>query len=181
VGGNNNAFTSRDVTGYFQTVPANHLERLIFAEASRLSSLVVNEAVFESERDVVKEEYRQGVLAQPYGRLFSVFMPATIYQEHPYRRTTIGSIEDLDAATLEDVLRFHATYYRPDNAILMAAGSTSIWRPSPIPTGHCLRTMCRNPSRPARAKPPSMRPMCRCRLWFWPGRPCPMPTRTGSP
>jgi zinc protease len=123
VGGNNNAFTSDDVTGYYQTVPANHLERLIFAEASRLSSLVVNEAVFESERDVVKEEYRQGVLAQPYGRLFSVFMPATIYQEHPYRRTTIGSIEDLDAATLDDVLRFHATYYRPDNAVLIVAGN----------------------------------------------------------
>jgi zinc protease len=123
VGGNNNAFTSDDVTGYFQTIPANHLERLIFAEASRLSSLVVNEDVFESERDVVKEEYRQGVLAQPYGRLFSVFMPATIYQESPYRRTTIGSIEDLDAATIEDVRRFHATYYRPDNAILMVAGN----------------------------------------------------------
>jgi zinc protease len=123
VGGNNNAFASDDVTGYFQTIPANHLERLIFAEASRLSSLVVNEAVFESERDVVKEEYRQGVLAQPYGRLFSLFMPATIYQESPYRRSTIGSIEDLDAATIEDVRRFHATYYRPDNAILMVAGN----------------------------------------------------------
>jgi zinc protease len=123
VGGNNNAFTSDDVTGYFQTIPANHLQRLIFAEASRLSSLVVNEDVFESERDVVKEEYRQGVLAQPYGRLFSVFLPATIYQESPYRRTTIGSIEDLDAATIEDVRRFHATYYRPDNAVVMVAGN----------------------------------------------------------
>ena len=65
VGGNNNAFTSDDVTAYHETVPANHLERLIFAEADRLGSLVVNEAVFESERDVVKEEYRQGVLASP--------------------------------------------------------------------------------------------------------------------
>ncbi|MDP3403400.1 MAG: pitrilysin family protein [Brevundimonas sp.] len=123
VGGNNNAFTSDDVTAYFQTIPANHLERLIFAEASRLSSLVVNEAVFESERDVVKEEYRQGVLAQPYGRLFSLFVPATIYQDSPYRRSTIGSIEDLDAATIEDVRRFHATYYRPDNAFLIVSGN----------------------------------------------------------
>ncbi|MFA4950288.1 M16 family metallopeptidase [Brevundimonas sp.] len=123
VGGNNNAFTSDDVTAYFETIPANHLERLIFAESSRLGSLVVNEDVFESERDVVKEEYRQGVLASPYGRLFSVFLPQTIYQEHPYRRTTIGSIEDLDAATIEDVRRFHATYYRPDNAILIVAGN----------------------------------------------------------
>jgi len=123
VGGNNNAFTSDDVTAYHETVPANHLERLIFAEADRLGSLVVNEAVFESERDVVKEEYRQGVLASPYGRLFSLFVPATIYQDHPYRRSTIGSIENLDAATIEDVRRFHATYYRPDNAYLIVSGN----------------------------------------------------------
>ncbi|QTN20139.1 insulinase family protein [Brevundimonas sp. AJA228-03] len=123
VGGNNNAFTSDDVTAYHETIPANHLERLIFAEASRLGSLVVNEDVFESERDVVKEEYRQGVLAQPYGRLFSLFVPATIYQDSPYRRGVIGSLENLDAATIEDVRRFHATYYRPDNAFLIVAGN----------------------------------------------------------
>ncbi len=123
VGGNNNAFTGDDVTGYHQTIPANHLERLIFAEASRLSSLVVDESVFESERDVVKEEYRQNYLAQPYGRLFGLFTPQMVYQDHPYRRPGIGSIENLDAATIEDVRRFHATYYRPDNAILMVAGN----------------------------------------------------------
>jgi len=123
VGGNNNAFTSDDVTAYHETVPANHLQRLIFAEADRLGSLVVNEAVFASERDVVKEEYRQGVLSSPYGRLFSLFVPATIYRDHPYRRSTIGSIENLDAATIEDVRRFHATYYRPDNAYLIVAGN----------------------------------------------------------
>ncbi|KQY89854.1 pitrilysin family protein [Brevundimonas sp. Root1423] len=110
VGGNNNAFTSDDVTAYHETIPANHLQRLLFAEADRMSSLVVGEDVFRSERAVVQEEYRQGILASPYGRLFGVFEPATIYQESPYRRTTIGSIEDLDAATLEDVRRFHATY-----------------------------------------------------------------------
>jgi len=123
VGGNNNAFTSDDVTAYHQTIPANHLERLIFAEADRLGSLVVDESVFASERDVVKEEYRQGVLASPYGRLFSLFVPATLYQDHPYRRSTIGSIENLDAATIEDVRRFHATFYRPDNAYLIVAGN----------------------------------------------------------
>lgn len=123
VGGNNNAFTSDDVTAYHETIPANHLQRLIFAEATRLGSLVVNEDVFHSERDVVKEEYRQSILSSPYGRLFGLFAPATIYQEHPYRRSTIGSIEDLDAATIDDVRRFHATYYRPDNAILIVAGN----------------------------------------------------------
>lgn len=123
VGGNNNAFTSDDVTAYHETIPANHLQRLLFAEADRMSSLVVGEDVFRSERSVVQEEYRQGILASPYGRLFGVFEPATVYQESPYRRTTIGSIEDLDAATLEDVRRFHATYYRPDNAYLIVAGN----------------------------------------------------------
>jgi zinc protease len=123
VGGNNNAFTSDDVTAYHETIPANHLQRLIFAEATRLGSLVVNEDVFKSERDVVKEEYRQSVLSSPYGRLFGLFAPATIYQQSPYRRSTIGSIENLDAATIDDVRRFHATYYRPDNAILIVAGN----------------------------------------------------------
>ena len=122
VGGNNNAFTSDDVTAYHETIPANHLERLVFAEASRLSSLVVDESVFESERDVVKEEYRQGVLANPYGRM-RLFLPMLLFKESPYRRSTIGSIEDLDAATIEDVRRFHATFYRPDNAFLIVAGN----------------------------------------------------------
>ncbi|HYC99462.1 pitrilysin family protein [Brevundimonas sp.] len=123
VGGNNNAFTSDDVTAYHETIPANHLQRLLFAEADRMSSLVVGDDVFRSERAVVQEEYRQGILASPYGRLFGLFEPATVYQESPYRRSTIGSIEDLDAATLEDVRRFHATYYRPDNAYLIVAGN----------------------------------------------------------
>lgn len=123
VGGNNNAFTADDVTAYHETIPANHLQRLLFAEADRMGSLVVNEEVFESERDVVKEEYRQRILASPYGRLVGLFMPSTIYQAHPYRRPGIGSIADLDAATIEDVRRFHATYYRPDNAVLIVAGN----------------------------------------------------------
>ena len=123
VGGNNNAFTSDDVTAYHETIPANHLERLIFAEASRLGSLVVDESVFESERDVVKEEYRSRVLAEPYGRLFYVLLGENIYQESPYRRGVIGSLENLDAATIEDVRRFHATFYRPDNAFLIVAGN----------------------------------------------------------
>ncbi|CAN5274330.1 pitrilysin family protein [soil metagenome] len=123
VGGNNNAFTSDDVTAYHETIPANHLQRLLFAEADRMGSLVVGEDVFHSERHVVEEEYRQSVLASPYGRLFGLFAPATIYQDSPYRRSTIGSIEDLEAATIDDVRRFHATYYRPDNAILIVAGN----------------------------------------------------------
>ena len=123
VGGSNNAFTADDTTAYFETVPANHLERMLFAEAERMGSLVVDEPTFVSERDVVKEEYRQRILANPYGRLFGLFVPETIYQESPYRRPGIGSIEELEASSLEDVLRFHRTYYRPDNAYLIVAGN----------------------------------------------------------
>ncbi|MBB4081310.1 M16 family metallopeptidase [Brevundimonas lenta] len=123
VGGFNNASTWDDFTNYYEVVPANHLERLLFAESDRLGSLVVDADVFASERDVVKEEYRQSYLANPYARFFGLFAPQTIYENHPYRRPGIGSIEELNAATIDDVRRFHATYYRPDNAVLIVAGN----------------------------------------------------------
>ncbi|HET8932482.1 MAG TPA: pitrilysin family protein, partial [Polyangiales bacterium] len=123
VGGSNNAFTADDTTAYYEIVPANHLERVLFAEAERLGSLVVDDAVFKAERDVVKEELRQRVLASPYGRLFSLYVPQEAYQEHPYRRPGIGSLTDLDAAQIGDVLAFHETFYRPDNAYLIVVGN----------------------------------------------------------
>lgn len=123
VGGVNNASTWDDFTNYFEVVPANHLQRLLWAEAERLGSLVVDEANFKSERDVVKEELRQRVLAAPYGRLFSLYLPEATYKVHPYHRPGIGSIEDLDAATIDDVRAFHQQYYRPDNAALIIVGN----------------------------------------------------------
>jgi zinc protease len=123
VGGFNNASTNDDYTNYYEVVPANHLQRLIFAEAERMSSLVIDPASFASERDVVKEELRSRVLAQPYGRLFYLYLPMITYDVHPYARPGIGSIEDLDAATIEDVRAFHAIYYRPDNAVMVVAGN----------------------------------------------------------
>src|SRR5215217_5168660 len=123
VGGFNNAFTADDMTAYYEVVPANHLERLLWAEASRLGSLVVDEASFKSERDVVKEELRQRVLADPYGRFFRIEILKASYTTHPYKRPGIGSIEELDAATIDDVLAFHETYYRPDNAALIVVGN----------------------------------------------------------
>ncbi|MBY0581832.1 MAG: insulinase family protein [Sphingomonas sp.] len=123
VGGFNNASTNDDYTNYYQTIPANHLERLLFAEAERMSSLVVDPKSFASERDVVKEELRLRVLAQPYGKLFYLYFPEISYSTHPYARPGIGSIEDLEAASIDDVRAFHATYYRPDNAVLVVAGN----------------------------------------------------------
>jgi zinc protease len=123
VGGFNNASTWDDFTNYYEVVPANHLERLIWAESDRLKSLVIDEAVFASERDVVKEELRQRVLADPYGRFFALSIPQQSFAVHPYQRPGIGSIEELDAATVDDVRAFHRTYYRPDNAALIVVGN----------------------------------------------------------
>jgi zinc protease len=121
VGGANNASTGDDVTNYFEIVPSNHLQTLLWAEAERLSNLNVDEKNFKSERAVVEEEYRQSVLANPYGMLFNSIDPKS-YTVHPYQRPTIGSIADLEAASLQNVINFHNTFYRPDNATLIVAG-----------------------------------------------------------
>jgi zinc protease len=121
VGGANNAFTADDVTAYQNVVPSNHLERLLWAEAERMQNLAVDQANFDSERDVVKEEFRERVLARPYGRLYNA-IDRLSYEVHPYKRPGIGNIAELDAATLDDVRAFHRTYYRPDNAVLIVTG-----------------------------------------------------------
>jgi zinc protease len=123
VGGMNNAFTQDDTTAFFEVIPAADLQRLLWAEGERMSSLVVDKANFDSERQVVEEELRQRVLASPYGRLFYQDLAADSFAAHPYRRSPIGSIENLDAASLDDVQRFHATYYRPDDATLVVVGN----------------------------------------------------------
>ena len=121
IGGSNNAFTSDDVTAYQTVVPSNHLQTLLWAEAERMGNLNVAEANFRSERSVVEEEYRERVLASPYGRFGNAIAPSS-YLVHPYKRPSIGSIADLEAASLADVIAFHATYYRPDNATLVVTG-----------------------------------------------------------
>ena len=125
VGGYNNAFTSEDITNYYEVVPSNHLERLLWAEADRLAALTVNEENFVTERDVVIGEYDQRILAEPYGMLDEL-VNREAYVAHPYRRGVIGSPAELNAASLEDVVAFHATYYRPDNAIVVVAGDLDV-------------------------------------------------------
>src|SRR5687767_5652958 len=121
VGGSNNASTWDDFTNYYEDVPSNYLETLLWAEADRMASLTVDEKNFKSERDVVKEEFRSRILAPPYGRLFYSIEKRS-FTTHPYRRPGIGSIEELDAATIEDVRAFFQTFYRPDNATLVVVG-----------------------------------------------------------
>ncbi|MEJ0089114.1 MAG: insulinase family protein [Limisphaerales bacterium] len=119
--GENNAFTAEDKTVYHETVPSNYLETILWAEADRMAHLSVNEPNFVSERAVVEEEYRQSVLSNPYGRL-GLYVNQNSFVVHPYKRDVIGSIADLDSATIADVQKFHSTYYRPDNATLIVSG-----------------------------------------------------------
>lgn len=123
MGGESNATTLFDTTLYYVTVPANRLEALLWMEGERLRNLVVDEAAFRSERDVVKEELRQRIFAQPYGRILHLLLPAYTFDGHPYQRPIGGTIADLDQATLADVQAFHETYYRPDNAIFVISGN----------------------------------------------------------
>ena len=121
IGGVNNAFTADDITNYYEVVPSNYLETLLWAEADRLGSLAVTEEHFHTERDVVIGEYDQRILAEPYGMLDEL-VNREAYAVHPYRRGVIGDPENLRAATIDDVVAFHRTYYRPDNAVLVVVG-----------------------------------------------------------
>jgi zinc protease len=121
VGGENNAYTAPDVTVYHEVVPSNYLQPVLWAEAERMSSLALNDTNFNSERDVVKEEFRQRILANPYGE-FSLAIDQKSFAAHPYKRPSIGNIAELDAAQLPEVKAFHSTFYRTDNATLIVVG-----------------------------------------------------------
>jgi zinc protease len=121
IGGENNAFTADDVTVYHEVVPSNYLDPILWAEAERMSALALNDQNFASERDVVKEEYRQRVLANPYGEFF-LDIDRKSFAVHPYKRPGIGNIAELDASKLPEVKAFHSTFYRPDNATLIVVG-----------------------------------------------------------
>jgi zinc protease len=121
IGGENNAYTADDVTVYHETVPSNYLNPILWAEAERMSSLALNDKNFASERDVVKEEYRQRIRANPYGE-FYLDIERKSFAVHPYKRPGIGNIQELDASKLPEAKAFHSTFYRPDNATLVVVG-----------------------------------------------------------
>ena len=127
-GGNNNGSTSQDRTNYYEDVPANALELALFLESDRMGFLLDDKAPdkINGQRDVVKNEKRQSVDNQPYGQAY-IELPAMLYPAgHPYSWSTIGSMEDLTAASFEDVARFFRTYYVPGNASLVIAGDIDI-------------------------------------------------------
>ena len=121
VGGFDNAETGDDTTNYFETFPSNYLERVLWLEADRMGSLNVDDANFKSERKVVEEERRVRVDNQPYGSL-EEDLRAAAFTVHGYHHTPIGSIADLENATLQDVRDFFNTYYKPNNATLVIVG-----------------------------------------------------------
>lgn len=124
-GGSANATTGRDRTNYFQSVPSHQLPLALWLEADRMATLMVDEANFIREREVVKEEYRQRIDNQPYGQA-SLALQTIPFDYTPYQQPIIGSIEDLDQATVEEIRAFHDTYYVPNNATLVVAGDFDI-------------------------------------------------------
>jgi hypothetical protein len=123
VGGVRNASTWFDRTNYYETVPAQYLETMLWSHAERMARPVIDAEVFNTERNVVKEEFRQRVLAPAYGRLRLALDENSHDTRAGNRRSGIGSLEQLDAATLEDALAFHEAYYGPDTATLIVAGN----------------------------------------------------------
>ncbi|MHB8539679.1 MAG: M16 family metallopeptidase [Candidatus Acidiferrales bacterium] len=121
MGGFDNAYTNDDVTVFWETFPSNYLDRVLWLEADRMGSLNVDDKNFKSERQVVEEERRLRVDNSPYGRV-QEDLYAAAFTVHPYHHTTIGSIADLNKATVEDVRAFHNIYYRPNNATLVISG-----------------------------------------------------------
>ena len=152
IGSSTNGSTSRDRTNYFEVVPIDGLEKTLWAEADKLGFFIntVTESVVAKEKQVVKNEKRQGVDNRPYGHTSFVIDRAMFPQEHPYSWQVIGSLADLDAATVADAKEFHRLWYGPNNATLVVAGDidpdqTKAWiekyfgeipaRPTPSATG----------------------------------------------
>src|SRR5215471_8671401 len=120
-GGGVNGTTNSDRTIYFETLPANQLDLALFLEADRMRSLAVTEANLDNQRKAVQEERRLRVDNQPYGRTFEA-IGETAYDNFGYKHSTIGSMDDLNAASLADVKNFFKTYYAPNNAVVAVVG-----------------------------------------------------------
>jgi len=121
VGGQSNAYTTEDETVFWETVPAQYLPMILWLEADRMATLRVDKETFTGEREVVKEERRMRIDNQPYGRLNEIIYDQA-FTVHPYKHPTIGSMADLESATVEDVQDFYHTYYVPSNATLVLVG-----------------------------------------------------------
>lgn len=125
VGGENNAFTSNDITNYYITLPSANLETAFWLESDRMLSLAFSEQSLDVQRNVVSEEFKQRYLNQPYGDVWLRLRPLA-YKEHPYRWATIGKeLRHIEEATMVDVKAFFFKHYVPSNAIMVVAGDVT--------------------------------------------------------
>lgn len=126
-GGVNNATTFFDRTNYFETLPSHQLDLGLWLEADRMATLLdaLSQDNLDNQREVVKNEKRQSYDNRPYGSFYEKLMGAVFPPEHPYHHTPIGSMEDLDAASLHDVISFFQAWYVPNNAVLTIAGDVA--------------------------------------------------------
>src|SRR5882724_9790818 len=131
VGGNENAFTSVDYTGYFQRVPREQLGRMMEFEADRMTGLILKDENVLPERDVVLEEYNMRVANNPESRLNEQMM-AALYLNHPYGRPVIGWHQEIEKLGREDALAFYRRFYAPNNAILVIAGDVDVNEVRPL-------------------------------------------------
>ena len=126
VGGENNAFTSNDITNYYITLPSSNLETAFWLESDRMLSLAFNKKSLDVQRNVVIEEFKQRYLNQPYGDVWLKLRPL-VYKKHPYRWATIGEkIQHIEDARIEDVKAFFKKHYNPQNAIMVVGGDVSL-------------------------------------------------------
>jgi zinc protease len=126
VGGENNAFTTNDITNYYCTVPAENIETAFWLESDRMLSLAFTDKSLEVQRSVVIEEFKQRYLNQPYGDVWLLLRPLA-YKTHPYKWATIGKeIKHIEDATMEDVKAFFKKHYNPSNAIMVVAGRVDL-------------------------------------------------------
>ncbi len=126
IGASHNAYTANDKTAFWTVAPANQLPRVLWMESDRMASLTVTEPAFDTQRQVVIEEFGQRVANQPYGEANRRLFTHPMMGYPPYERAVIGSVEDLQAATLAEVKAFHETYYQPNNAVLAIVGDIEI-------------------------------------------------------
>ena len=122
-GGSNNANTTQDRTFYYETFPSNNLELGLWLESERMLHPVINQVGVDTQNEVIKEEKRARIDNAPYGKiLYRTGINQHVFKNHPYKNSVIGSMEDLDAAKLQEFLDFHKKFYAPNNAVLVVAG-----------------------------------------------------------
>ncbi|MEC3879282.1 M16 family metallopeptidase [Parapedobacter sp. 10938] len=161
IGGTLNAYTSNDVTYYHEVVPANYLETALYMESERMLHAKIDSVGVETQRNVVKEEMRQRIDNQPYGTILQETFKRT-HLVHPYKWPVIGSMDHLNAATLDEFMQFYNTYYVPNNAVLSIAGDidydqTEEWVRAyfaeiPVGTGTINRPTVTEPRRTAETR-----------------------------